>query len=278
MWLSKYVIHNIMTMHHLMLSALINTQVYTRLNHVGVCLSYSATLNLMDEISKLHTAPLSQWIADDVPFKFWGDNVDKRRGVRDVRSDHHGSLLHMYSILAGRSRTPASHLSRTGCVATLSSLPAETFLPTVGDYCAVRANMVILVSRILTQYMDDLSQWSKAVPKHILHKFSKEMGTKSDVVVVDVLMKNETKQSDMIDIMSQMQEYLGDNYPSDHRIPSGGDQLTCERQVGAQRHTMDGDTVHERLGLLEPVTEDWHCLVCLLSVCATSTHTLYVAN
>ena len=70
----------------------------------------------------------------------------------------------------------------------------------------------------------------------------------------------------MIDIMHCMQNYLGDDYPSERRVLSGGDQLTCERQVGAQRHTMDGDTVRDRLGLLEPVTEDWHCLVCLLSV------------
>ena len=34
-------------------------------------------------------------IANDVPSKFWGDNVDWRRGVW---SDHHDSLLHMYSI------------------------------------------------------------------------------------------------------------------------------------------------------------------------------------
>lgn len=50
------------------------------------------------------------------------------------------------------------------------------------------------------------------------------------------------------------------------RVLSGGDQLTCERQVGAQCHIMDGDTVCDMPGLLEPVTEDWHCLVCLLSV------------
>ena len=92
------------------------------------------------------------------------------------------------------------------------------------------------------------------------------MASKSEVIVVDVLMKNEAKHSDMIDIMSRMQEYLGKNYPSDRRVPSGGDQLTCERQVGAQRHTMCGNTAQERLGILEPVTEDWHCLVCFLSV------------
>ena len=79
-------------------------------------------------------------------------------------------------------------------------------------------------------------------------------------------MKNEASRSDMIDIMKCMQDYLGKEYPSERRVPSGGDQLTCERQVGAQRHTMDGDTIQDRLGLLEPVTEDWHCLVCFLSV------------
>ena len=59
-------------------------------------MSYTGTLNLLDEVSKLHTLPLTKWIAEDVLFKFWGDNVDKQRGVRDIRSDHHGSLLHAY--------------------------------------------------------------------------------------------------------------------------------------------------------------------------------------
>ena len=38
----------------------------------------------------------------------------------------------------------------------------------------------------------------------------------------------------------------------------GGDQLTCERQVGAKRHMMDGDTPSDRLDEFEIQTEDWH--------------------
>ena len=78
------------------------------------------------------------------------------------------------------------------------------------------------------------------------------------------------QNSDMIDIMKCMQGYLGENYPDEKRVLSGGDQLTCERQVEAQRHTMDGDTVHDKLGILEPITEDWHRLVSLLSVSRSS--------
>ena len=54
-------------------------QVYSRMNHVGVCMSYTATLNLLDEVSKLHTTPLQQWIADDVLFKFWVTMLTRRR-------------------------------------------------------------------------------------------------------------------------------------------------------------------------------------------------------
>jgi len=112
-------------------------QVYSRLNHTGVCLSYVATLRLVDDIRKLHTTPLSQRIPDDVLFKFWGDNVDFKEGVHDVRSDHHGQLLHMYSVLVGRSRTSATKLGHAGCVSPLTSLPAATFLPTPDDFSAV---------------------------------------------------------------------------------------------------------------------------------------------
>ena len=42
----------------------------------------------------------------------------------------------------------------------------------------------------------------------ILHKYSGEMSTKSEVLVVDVLMKNEAKHCDMIEIMERIQVYL----------------------------------------------------------------------
>ena len=241
---------------------------YTRLNHLKVCVSYNATLTLIKEISQHHASPLQQWIADGVIFKFWGDNVDRKRKVRDVRSDHQGEMLHMYSILVGRSRTQtqAEALSRTGSVGSLRCMSSSFFLPSAEDIQCVKNNLVILVSRVLTQYIKELQPLSKVVPKHIMHEYSAEMSKKSEVVVLDVLMKNENCSSDMVDIIKTMQEYLGESYPSEHRVASGGDHLTCERQLGAQRHMMDGDTPVERLELLEPQVEDWHCLVCMLGV------------
>ena len=66
--------------------------------------------------------------------------------------------------------------------------------------------------------------------------------------------------------MATVQDYPGENYPDDLTVLSGGNQLTCERQVGAQRHMMCGNTVKERLELIKPVIEDWHCLVAFIGV------------
>lgn len=69
------------------------------------------------------------------------------------------------------------------------------------------------------------------------------MSEKSEVVVLDI-------HEDMLSIMTTLQDYLGENYPEDRPVLSGGDQLTVEWQVGAQRHMMCGNTRRERLGIL----------------------------
>lgn len=67
----------------------------------------------------------------------------------------------------------------------------------------------------------------------------------------------------MLQIMSALQGYLGEDFPRGREVLSGGDQLTCEREVGAQRHVICGNTPRERLQLLEPQVEDWHSLLSL---------------
>ena len=245
-------------------------QVYARLNHLNFCLSYPATLRLVEEVSKLHTVPLKQWIQDGQVLKFWGDNVDKKRKVRDLRSDHQGKMLHMFSMLVGQSRTPAPYLPCVGHGCDLAIVPPEFFLPSSDNVEKVKVNLVTLVSRVLTQYFPALVLLAKVVPKHIPHHYTEEMSKKSEVFVLDVLMKNEAKHQDMIEIMKTYQKYLDDSgFSNANRVLSGGDQLTCERQVGSQRHMMCGNTPRERLEVLEPVVEDWHCLVALLAVSCT---------
>lgn len=66
-----------------------------RLNHMSVCISYNATLRLIQVVSTYNSAPLKQWIKEGVVLKFLGDNVDKQQKVRDLRSEYQGDMLHI---------------------------------------------------------------------------------------------------------------------------------------------------------------------------------------
>lgn len=115
---------------------------------------------------------------------------------------------------------------------------------------------------VLLQYLvqphSTSSPWnrplSSIIPKHISHKFSAEMSQKSDVHVLDVLKKNETCHSDLVDIMHHYQSFLKDGFPKGHQLLSAGDLSTSERQ-------MPGSTVswwhQQNMPWLQPQVENW---------------------
>lgn len=254
-------------------------QVYAQLNHIGVALSYTATLKVVDVISELHKAPVREMLESaSFSLKFVDDNVQKHKGVRDIRSDHRGMMMHMYSLLAMQTRTPtASSLAKTGSTGNLHSMKADYFLPTKDDIQHIRQNLTILVGRILCEHIHCLQPFAQCIPNHIPHEYYSHMSKESQTWFLDVLVKNEASNSDMAAIMKTMQNYLGNDLPSATKVLSGGDQLTCERQCGVQRHFMDADTPQESLQLIEPVCEDWHALMCFMKV-STIYYTLYTKS
>ena len=58
-------------------------------------------------------------------FKFVEDNVDRKMVVRDIRSDHHGELHHMYSILAVKGRIEPPSSSQDFNCSRLSTIPTD---------------------------------------------------------------------------------------------------------------------------------------------------------
>ena len=132
------------------------------------------------------------------------------------------------------------------------------------DLSQVKRNLCVLTCNILCANIKCLQPLAKIAPQSIPHKYDSAMSKKSVTYFLDVLLKNEAKHADMIDIMRAQQDYIGG---SSCRRLSGGDQLTSERQYCAQRHMMDSDTEKDRLEMLEPVCEDWHVLMNFLKVC-----------
>ena len=91
---------------------------------MNATISYKATVSAVSEISKRHKVPISSWINEGAQFKFVGDNVDKKKGVRNLRADSHGEMKHMFSMIAVKSRVSSNLTQPMLSTATLSlSLP-----------------------------------------------------------------------------------------------------------------------------------------------------------
>ena len=97
-------------------------------------------------------------------------------------------------------------------------------------------------------------------------------------IPLGVLMKNENKYSEMIDIMTHFHQYVPllqgatssdpdvpiSNLPNKetlHPLLFGGDQLTVARARGCQELRLKSDTATGHLHGLLPTAEDWHTLV-----------------
>ena len=101
-------------------------------------------------------------------------------------------------------------------------------------------------------------------------------------VPLGLMMKNENKYSEMIDILSHLHQYVPvtvtgtasdpsanpdtPNTEKLHPVLFGGDQLTAARARGSQELRINSDTSTGRLHGLIPVAEDWHTTVTLLVV------------
>ena len=87
-----------------------------------------------------------------------------------------------------------------------------------------------------------------------------------------VILKNENKLDEMIDILSGIHHYVpsagGDSADGGvfHQVLLGGDQLTTKRGRAAIRLRDNSTSDRDRLQGFIPVTEDWHTKVVLLEV------------
>ena len=186
---------------HLLIFGLYRCQ---RLNHVKLCISYTATLSLMSEISTMHTVPLAKWIADGEVIKFWGDNAC-RQETETTRCTVRPSWINGTHVQCSRwqkSHTSSTALSLRACITCVKHHPCHDLA-----YCRGYLSSEVQLGcacRVLTQYLSGLAPFSKAVTKHITHQYTAEMSRKSEVVVLDVLLKNETVKvhADMILILS----------------------------------------------------------------------------
>ena len=113
-------------------------------------------------------------------YKIVFDNIDKTVRPRQMRIDCQNKSLHYVHLYGVKNRIDFSALPDTPPVGmkNLSSL-----LPTNDDDKYLKDNFSVLVARVIVDNIPFFEEDRRGlVTRHILHKYSKEMSVKSEVV------------------------------------------------------------------------------------------------
>ncbi|KAL5502833.1 hypothetical protein EMCRGX_G009668 [Ephydatia muelleri] len=221
-------------------------------------------------------------------FRIVGDNIDKTVRPRDMRHNHQSTSLHYFHSYAVKDRVDVSDLSPEVPLVTSKEIDVNLFLPSPEDCQSLEANFCTLMMRILVKHIPGISHLSSVVLQHIPHPYSVAMSKKSEVVPLGVLLKNENKLDDMMDILDGLHKYVPSirtiqhfedpedtsgepevtDIEIDHfcQILIGGDQLTAARVRGSQSIRRNSDNGRMRLDAFIPVVEDWHTKMCFMQV------------
>ena len=200
------------------------------------------------------------------------DNFDLRVEAADMTSDSQTKDIHWCNHSVILDRVSALDSADDRPIAEILDVPNATFIPNVSDHCNLIKDYTVLISRVFVEHFANFQHMFKdVVSSHIQHKYSSEMKKKSQKENMGIILKNENKGEDMIDIA----RYLHDLVPSVgegmnekfRRMPVVGDQLTIERGVEAKFSVSNAYTPQRRLEGIYFQLADWHHENKFLDVC-----------
>ncbi|XP_033748132.1 uncharacterized protein LOC117333109 [Pecten maximus] len=227
----------------------------------------------MDHFAEYSNRHILGKIADGKDGKINGDNLDIYVRTNDMRMDRKNRDYHYFASDLIFDRVCVQNLDNTKPVGNVEDIPYEHFVPSTVEDKSYKDSLKILLGRILSEHLDGFKWMKPVIPHHIPHELQDVMCKKSEVFWLPIMLKNEARYSDCVQIMNEYEKLVCSWYSRvgrggelDHlQVPVGGDQLTRVRLQGAKNLVAGALTPKDRLEHLYPVImEMFHTLQDLL--------------
>ncbi|XP_070532786.1 uncharacterized protein [Ptychodera flava] len=241
---------------------LTDQKIFDRLQKVGVCLSYTRSRAVIEEIGGHFNAEMIDAIKSGKRIRLVGDNSNYRVGVHDERIGKHSTMHHDFASAAIVQLVNFDKYSNLSPQLDYLGINHQSFLMSDTEATELKMEYVIHIARVAVRVLPCFQFLKTVIPEHIVGKCSQELAKKSKVIPLPVLVDcNEQNYSDVVQILEFYEETLNDVYtkadiPFDDKVKVhiGGDQLTRDRFSGAKRLRIGGATAMERFDHLSPIT------------------------
>ncbi|XP_052244230.1 uncharacterized protein LOC127853601 [Dreissena polymorpha] len=232
--------------------------------------SAQSKANIIAECSEQCEQSVIKAIHDGKDGKFNGDNVDIFVQTNVIRMENKSKDYHFFASDFTPYRITDSDFKENEYLVNYMKekrnivINIEQFKPDVDMF---KHNIKILIARQLIEHPD--FKWMEiAVPKHIEFPLQDVMSRKTTSFGLPVMLKNEMKYEDCVQIMDGYEKYLQEWYSKAGRsddlnslmVPVGGDQLTRVRLDGAK--SLRAGHIQGQNGLRTCVLFWLRCFIC----------------
>ena len=116
-------------------------------------------------------------------------------------------------------RVKSSHLSDNGPMRDINTTAPDISLLSDEDLSEIADRYRIYAARIFVEFFPALDFLADLLPKHIAHEYSELMKQKSDIITMPVLMKDENKYAEYVDVMDTLETWIHDIYTKAKDLP-----------------------------------------------------------
>ena len=168
--------------------------------------SYSTTINA---ISDNLVPDVRKIVKEGHEIRVVFDNFDFKVLANVMLSNHQNSDYHWIAQYITFDRVSSKELDDTKPILDdLTKLDNANYLLNENELKTFRAEMVIIVGRVLVEFFDAMRCLKIVTKEHIRHKYSDEMEKASTIINLPVVPFNQVKHAEVCDYLDWLQEFL----------------------------------------------------------------------
>ena len=164
---------------------------------------------LLDEIGEHFMDQAVELVKKGHKFIYVLDNIDWTVKVHDVRSDKQNISVHAVATSLVFNRIPSKHFAGHTSQQSLATVNVRTLVtPSEEEMVCTRERYKILLANTLCEFLQTFHHFKDLVPGHTACLYAEEMKSQSVVIPFPVLMKDEKKYSELIDVLDTMETWV----------------------------------------------------------------------
>lgn len=169
--------------------------------------------NILDEIGNHFMDLAVKKVQEGKKFVFVLDNIDWMEKVHDMRSDAQNISVHAVATSLVFDRVSSEHLPDSGSQNSLKECNIRKLVSlTPEEESQIRGRYKLIVARILCEFFPAFKFLQDLVPARLPHANNQAMDTKSTVVPFPVLIKDEKKYAEVVDVIDQLEAWVHEIY------------------------------------------------------------------